>query len=192
MKNDNDNEMQPKPEEVSAEVPKKAPAKAPEVLPEKPEVKLPDPGEVGQKLCQLGVDPIHLGLASNGVEMLEVPSGQWLEAAFVLKQKLGFDLLLSVSGVDWKDRMEGVYHLYNTETFKALVVKVTALEDTLPSVFSVWRGADWHERETYDLFGIHFVGHPNLSRILMPVDWIGHPMRKDYKLDDPRLVWNER
>ncbi|MCA9807560.1 MAG: NADH-quinone oxidoreductase subunit C, partial [Cyanobacteria bacterium HKST-UBA06] len=52
--------------------------------------------------------------------------------------------------------------------------------------------ADWHEREAYDLFGIQFDGHPNLKRILMPDDWVGHPLRKDYTVDDPRLVWNER
>ena len=56
----------------------------------------------------------------------------------------------------------------------------------------IWHAADWHERESYDLLGIHYDGHTNLTRILMPNDWLGHPLRKDYKVNDPRLVWNER
>jgi NADH-quinone oxidoreductase subunit C len=115
-----------------------------------------------------------------------------LRAGEVLRDQADFDLLLSCSGVDWKDRLESVYHLYSTKTHKYVALKVTAENEHSPSLTPVWPAADWHERETYDLVGIHYDGHPNLTRILMPIDWLGHPLRKDYKVDDPRLVWNER
>ncbi|HWV45928.1 MAG TPA: NADH-quinone oxidoreductase subunit C, partial [Nitrospira sp.] len=81
---------------------------------------------------------------------------------------------------------------YSTKSHKYLALKVTAVNEHSPSLMPVWPAADWHERETYDLLGIHYDGHPNLTRILMPTDWLGHPLRKDYKVNDPRLVWNER
>jgi NADH-quinone oxidoreductase subunit C len=71
-------------------------------------------------------------------------------------------------------------------------MKVNAVDEHVSSLTPVYPAADWHEREAFDLFGIVFDGHPNLKRILMPSDWIGYPMRKDYKVTDPRLVWNER
>ena len=57
------------------------------------------------------------------------------------------------------------------------------------SVIPIWRGADWHERECYDFFGIHFSGHPDLRRVLMPEDWEGHPLRKDYPVKGPEKEW---
>jgi len=66
-----------------------------------------------------------------------------------------------------------------------LKVRVPREAPSVASVASVWAGADWHERETFDLFGIVFEGHPNLRRIMMTDDWIGHPLRKDYVYQDP-------
>lgn len=154
----------------------------------------PEPGRYGQLLLANGFHPTALGNAANGQETLELKANELLEACRFLRDNDGaqFDLLVSVSGVDWQDRLEAVYHLYSTKTFDRLAVKATAVDEKLPSVVSVWMTADWHERETYDLFGIVFEGHPNLKRILMPADWVGYPMRKDYKVEDPRLVWNER
>jgi NADH-quinone oxidoreductase subunit C len=100
---------------------------------------------------------------------------------------------VSVTGVDLKTHRESVYHLYSTETYTYLVVKIAAdANEHSPSLYPVWPAVDWHERESYDLLGIHYDGHPNLVRILMPDDWLGHPLRKDYTEDDPRLVWNRR
>lgn len=79
--------------------------------------------------------------------------------------------------------MEVVYHLYSIPFNKALAVKIIVPRDhpEVPSVAHIWRTANWHEREAFDLLGIHFAGHPDLRRILLPADWEGHPLRKDYQ-----------
>ena len=101
---------------------------------------------------------------------------------------LRFELCSSVSGVDYlgadERRLHVVYHL-TSMTYRRRVrleAAVTAEDPHLPSVTSVYPTADWQERETYDMFGVVFDGHPNLTRILMPDDWEGHPQRKDYPL----------
>jgi NADH-quinone oxidoreductase subunit C len=150
-------------------------------------------GPVGQNLQSAHQPFESLGFDAGGVEMLQVAPADLLAVASYLRDRLGFDLLVSVTGVDWKTHRQAVYHLYATETHQWLMLKANADEaDHLPSVMPVWPAADWHERETYDLLGIHFDGHPNLTRILMPNDWLGHPLRKDYKEEDPRLIWNRR
>ncbi len=117
---------------------------------------------------------------------------------------LAFDYLNCISGVDylhtdekkaaktgWQPHLEMVYHLYSLPNKISLVVKVMLPRwkngvagelPEVPTVSGVWSTADWHERETYDLSGIRFVGHPNLRRILCPEDWVGHPLRKDYEM----------
>lgn len=82
----------------------------------------------------------------------------------------------------YEDRFEVVVQLLHHERKQRMSVHVAAAGDppTVPSVVDVWRGADFMEREAYDMFGIHFEGHPNLTRILMPDEWEGHPLRKDY------------
>jgi len=97
------------------------------------------------------------------------------------------DYLIDVTAVDWhpqKPRFEAVYHLHSVSHNHRLRLKVPLEEDdaSVPSVSGVWLTANWHERETYDLFGIKFEGHPDLRRILLPDDWEGHPLRKDYPL----------
>lgn len=93
--------------------------------------------------------------------------------------------LSSITAVDWhpaEPRFEVVYHLHSTSTNKRLRVKcrLAGTSPEIDSVTSVWRGANWYERETFDMFGIGFRNHPNLVRILMPIDWDGYPLRKDY------------
>ena len=100
---------------------------------------------------------------------------------------LRFELCSSVSGVDYlgtPDRLHSVYHL-TSMTYRRrirLEVAVSAEDPHVPSVVAVYPTADWHERETYDMFGIVYDGHPGLTRILMPDDWDGFPQRKDYPL----------
>ncbi|MCX8027826.1 MAG: NADH-quinone oxidoreductase subunit C [Thermodesulfovibrionales bacterium] len=107
---------------------------------------------------------------------------------------LNFDYLVDICGVDYlnikKPRFEVVYHLYSMAHKHFIRIKVQVpdkendqdKEPFLDSVTDIWKGANWHERECYDMFGIVFEGHPDLRRILMPEDWIGYPLRKDYPL----------
>lgn len=107
-----------------------------------------------------------------------------------LKANCGFDMLAELGAADYlqypgaKDRYGVWYILLNTTTSQRLVVKtfVNDPDPKLPSVFSLWKGADWMEREVYDMYGVVFDGHPDLRRILMPDEFAGHPLRKDYPL----------
>ncbi len=126
--------------------------------------------------------------------------GRWLKQSSDPR----FDALECVTAVDWcepdpkkaakvtwQPRIELVYHLWSTAARVSLVLKANLprwKNDTpgelpeIPSVAGVWRTADWHEREVYDMSGITFVGHPDLRRILCPEDWEGYPLRKDYEM----------
>jgi len=98
-----------------------------------------------------------------------------------------FDLCTSISGTDDTKDFWVVYHLYSVPKNQRVVLKVKAApreEPVVPSVVSVWKAADWHEREAYDMYGIRFEGHPDLRRILLPEDWPGYPLRKDYEFPD--------
>lgn len=100
--------------------------------------------------------------------------------------QLGFDYLADISSIDWKDRIEVVYQMTNlTNNVKvALRVSLDREKPEVDSVVSVWQGADFQEREVYDLMGVVFKGHPDLRRILLPQDWDGYPLRKDYVIPD--------
>lgn len=112
------------------------------------------------------------------------------DVAVFLKQS-GFDMLLDVGGVDYyprSPRFEVVYHFLDMQT-RARVRLRCVLDDErpeVPSLSGLWPSANPAEREVYDLFGVVFTDHPNLTRILMPSDWEGHPLRKDYPLKGPR------
>jgi NADH/F420H2 dehydrogenase subunit C len=97
---------------------------------------------------------------------------------------LAFDYLTCISGVDLEERsprFDVVYHLVSLTHNHMLVLKVGVEEgQKIPSMTSIWKGADWNEREVFDLFGLSFIGHPDLRRILLPDEWKGHPLRKDY------------
>jgi NADH-quinone oxidoreductase subunit C len=99
--------------------------------------------------------------------------------------EMDFKSLMCLSGVDYGDRLAVAYHLHSMRHRHRICIKVDLPRDLgaarLPSVVSVWPAANWHEREAYDLFGIVFEGHPDLRRILLPDDWAGHPLRKDYE-----------
>jgi NADH-quinone oxidoreductase subunit C len=99
--------------------------------------------------------------------------------------------LTDLCGADYPDRAERfevVYNLYSIKYNHRLIIKALVPENdpTIDSVVPIWIGADWHEREACDMYGIVFNGHPDLRRILMPEDWEGYPLRKDYPLKGPR------
>lgn len=102
--------------------------------------------------------------------------------------EFAFNFLADICGVDRgaeeEPRFEVNYHLFSTTKHHRLRLKVVLNEEDVhvPSVTSVWRTANWHERETYDLFGVIFDGHPDLRRILLPEDWQGYALRKDFPL----------
>jgi len=100
----------------------------------------------------------------------------------LLRDRFDFESLMCETAADKEDRIDLIYHLFSTECRETLVVK-TELPRENPQVATaeeVWKSANWYEREIYDLFGVEFVGHSDLARILLPSDWVGHPLRKDY------------
>lgn len=118
-----------------------------------------------------------------------VPRERIAEVCAFLKNdvELRYNYLSDLTGNDWPDRdprFEVVYHLYSIEHFGRLRLKVRVPEDevTCLTVTGVWKTANWHEREVFDLFGIVFEGHPDLRRILLPDEWEGHPLRQDYEI----------
>jgi len=100
--------------------------------------------------------------------------------------RTAFDLLHCVSGVEWPDYLESVYHLFSMKHRHWAILKVRTSKEkpSVPSVAAIWPAANWHERESYDLLGIVYEGHPDLRRILLPDEWEGHPLRKDYKMPE--------
>jgi NADH-quinone oxidoreductase subunit C len=107
-----------------------------------------------------------------------------------LRDSAGYNFLCDLCGVDYlgsEPRFMVVYNLYNIDAKARLRLKAAVAEDDccIDTVSGVWSTANWHERECWDMFGIRFAGHPDLRRILMPADWKGHPLRKDYPLQGP-------
>ena len=120
---------------------------------------------------------------------LYVPRDRVVDVCTFLRDDpdLAFTLLASIAGVDYlprEPRFEVVYHLLSIPHNLRYVIKVQVSESDLrvPTVTGVWATADWHERETWDFYGIAFDGHPDLTRILLPDDWVGWPLRKDSPL----------
>jgi NADH-quinone oxidoreductase subunit C len=132
------------------------------------------------------------GKQSLGEWTLEITPGKIASVCGFLKYDQKFVRLSTVTAVDRypaEPRFEVVYHLYSIERNEWLRLKcrIHGADPVIESVTSVWRGADWYEREIFDLFGIQFINHPDLRRILMPDEWEGHPLRKDYPVTGPRV-----
>lgn len=126
----------------------------------------------------------------RGETTVTVKKEQLVAIATFLKQELGFNFLCDLCGVDYlgqAPRFMVVYNLYSIGAKARLRLKVPVEENDprVDSVSGVWGTANWHERECWDLMGISFDNHPDLRRILLPEDWQGHPLRKDYPLQGP-------
>jgi NADH-quinone oxidoreductase subunit C len=124
----------------------------------------------------------------HGYAEIKVPRERLLEAAHAFKAE-GFDYLSFITEVDWQDRLELIYHLfaydYRTQPLGG-ILRCDLPRDGMPAVASltpVWPGAEFMEREAFEMMGIRFLGHPDLRRILLPDDFVGFPMRRDYETD---------
>ncbi|HFJ9359335.1 NADH-quinone oxidoreductase subunit C [Bacillus cereus] len=138
-------------------------------------------GKIGEDIL---VD-FYINKLSKNVPTLVVEPAKYYEVMELLRfhEGLAFDYMSELHATDFVTHMEVYVHLFSYGKKQSVAVKVK-LDREAPQVESVtalWKGADWPEREAYDLLGIVFKGHPNLSRILMPDDWVGHPLRKDYE-----------
>ena len=134
-------------------------------------------------------DAIEKVIVDRGELTLHIKREKLIEVAQVLRDKLLFEVCLGVSGVHYPEdkgrELHAVYPLLSMTNNRRIRLEVSVPESDphIPSLVEVWAGNNWHERETYDMFGIIFDGHPALTRILMPDDWQGHPQRKDYALN---------
>ncbi len=111
-----------------------------------------------------------------------VEKDELLNVMGVLKETYGFNHLANVTSVDYGEEFELVYHLYSIPENHKICIKTRTPRNSaqVDSLFGIWPTADWQEREVYDLMGITFKGHPNLVRVLLPDDFTGHPLRKDF------------
>jgi len=132
------------------------------------------------------------GKFDRGELTLEIAPGKIISVCGFLKYDQQFERLSSVTAVDRypaEPRFEVVYHLHSVGRKARLRLKcrVSGEEPAIESATAVWRSANWYEREVFDLFGIRFLNHPDLRRIMMPDDWEGHPLRKDYPVTGSRV-----
>jgi NADH-quinone oxidoreductase subunit C len=140
----------------------------------------------------LVADAVVAGKYDRGELTLEIEPAHIVEVCRKLKAGLDFIRLSTVTAVDRypvEPRFEVVYHLHSLSRNDRLRLKVRVggADPAVESVTSVWRSANWYEREVFDLFGIHFHNHPDLRRIMMPDHWKGHPLRKDYPITGTRI-----
>ena len=133
-------------------------------------------------------DAIERVVVDRGELTLHVKASRLVEVSMILRDKLKFEMCLGVSGVNYPDdknrELHAVYPLLSMTNNQRIRLEVSVPDSHphIPSLVEVWAGNNWNERETFDMFGIVFDGHPGLTRILMPDDWQGHPQRKDYAL----------
>jgi NADH-quinone oxidoreductase subunit C len=144
-------------------------------------------------------DAITGGHQDLGETALEIAPAHIVEVGQFLRDDQKFEQLSSVTCVDWhprEPRFEIVYHLrsYQRKLILRLKCRVAAENEAyaIDSLYPVWKSADWYEREIFDLFGVTFRNHPDLRRILMPENWQGHPLRKDYPVHGFKYSYAEQ
>ncbi|AWC30581.1 MULTISPECIES: NADH-quinone oxidoreductase subunit C [Bacillus cereus group] len=140
---------------------------------------------IKEKIGEHALVDFYINRLSKDVPTLVVCKEHYYEVMELLRshERLAFHYMSELHATDFVTHMEVYVHLYSYGKKQSVAVKVK-LEREAPQVASItplWEGANWPEREAYDLLGVIFTGHPNLTRILMPDDWVGHPLRKDYE-----------
>jgi len=137
------------------------------------------------------VEEAYINEANDHLPTIVIKNENWLQAAPLFRDHtdLSCNYLRNVSGVDYETYMEVVYYPLNMDRRECYCIKVRTDRDqpSVPSVTPIWETANWNEREIYDLLGVEFPGHPDLRRIMMPDEWVGHPLRKDYVPLDPEV-----
>lgn len=135
---------------------------------------------------QLPEGSVRLHQASAGESYLELTREVFSQAMRILREEssLAFDNLRLITAVDNSSYFSVVYHLTSYQYLHSICIHVDVPRDDprIDSLCAIWPGANWQEREAFDMMGIEFLGHPNLQRILLPLDWEGHPLRKDYSM----------
>lgn len=170
--------------------------KAAKAGPVKPEAAIVPAGRVSKWLTDNGFDHEFLGLDASGVELVKIDRELLLPFSTAL-YAYGFNYLQCQGAYDCRaydadasDELVSFYHLIkvSNDADRPEEVRIKVFlprsDAKVPSVYWIWKSADWQERETYDMYGIIYEGHPNLKRILMPEDWVGYPLRKDYVSPD--------
>lgn len=129
---------------------------------------------------------------------LLIPADKIVDVCRTLYDEFGFNFMSDITASDYypetEPRMHAVYNLYSHSENDRIALRVPLNGDSLvlPTIESIYKAANWFERELWDMFGIHIEGHSDLRRILMPEDWVGHPLRKDYPLgyEEPQFSFN--
>jgi NADH-quinone oxidoreductase subunit C len=182
----------PKPPAPAAGAPPAKPAAPAAPAPPKPGPEPLDNDLVKRFKARFG-DAIKEATTDRKQAILVVDGARLLEIAQYSRDDEKFDFLTDLTAVDWpkrEKRFDVVLNLYSFAKNERLRLKVHAAEnEPVPSVTPVWEAANWLEREAYDMFGIRFEGHPNLKRILLPDEWQGHPLRKDYDILTQDTAW---
>jgi len=176
----------------------KAEAEASEAAPEQPKPPSPRQPELDaivallkQEVSEAAVEDAFVNELNGDMPMIFVSNTHWREAARLLKEheQLQFNYLRNVSGVDYETHIEVVYHMIALGTKREVAIKIKTEREAsaIYSATPVWATANWNEREIFDLLGVDFPGHPDMRRIMMPDDWVGHPLRKDYESIDSEV-----
>lgn len=142
-------------------------------------------------------EAIEAGSVEHEQTILYVSAAKIVEVCEFLRSEHSFNRVSSVTALDWypqEPRFEVVYLLHSVKDAARLRLKVrlSGEKPVVESVTSVWPGANWYEREVFDLFGITFENHPDLRRIMMPEGWEGHPLRKDFPIHGHKYDYGER